>query len=170
MILLSNEMLSSLNKQARNSVRRRKHLNIHSSHQDGCQRFLNAIQPNSYIRPHRHVAGGKRELLVAIRGSFSLITFDDYGDFIESFYFGTERYSGALCPNIGVEIPPSSWHTVLAHQDNCILIEVKEGPFVPNEAKDFAAWAPVEGSDLVDGFLEKCYKFSEYKNQIFHKR
>ena len=169
MILLSNEMLSALSEQASHSLRRRKHFNIHSSCQDSCQRFFNAIQINSYIHPHRHCAAGNRELLVAIRGSFSLITFDDHGDFIQSFQFGTEQYAAELCPNVGVEIPPNSWHTVLANQDDSILLEVKEGPFNPDEAKELASWASKEGSELAASFLDQCYKYSEI-DSVFSKR
>lgn len=161
MKIISNKMLSALSEQASHSLRRRKHFNIHSSYQDSCQRFFNAIQMNSYIHPHRHSTSGNRELLIAIRGSFSLITFDDHGDFIQSVQFGAEHYANELCPNVGVEIPPNSWHTVIANQDYSILLEVKEGPFNPDEAKEFAPWAPKEGSQLAASFLQKCYKYSE---------
>ena len=82
MYILDNQMLDGLCQQAERSSRRRQHLNIHSSYQENCQRLFNAIQPDSYIPPHRHSIENKQELLVAIRGSFSLITFDDNGDFI----------------------------------------------------------------------------------------
>jgi cupin fold WbuC family metalloprotein len=70
MFILANQMLDGLCQQAEHSLRHRKHLNIHSSYQENCQRLFNAIQPNSYIHPHRHYIANKQELLVAIRGSF----------------------------------------------------------------------------------------------------
>ena len=82
MFILCNKMLDGLCQQAEYSLHRRQHLNIHSSHQENCKRSFNAIQPNSYIPPHRHYIANKQELLVAIRGSFSLITFDDHGNFV----------------------------------------------------------------------------------------
>ena len=161
MFILDNIMLDSLCQQAENSSRRRKNLNIHSSFQENCQRLLNAIQPGSYIPPHRHTVANKQELLVAIRGSFSLITFDDHGNFVRSYSFGSELYADELRPNVGVEIPPHVWHTVLAKQENSILLEVKEGPFVSGEAKERAIWAPQDGSAEVLSFLAKCHEFSE---------
>ena len=105
MFILGNQMLDGLCQQAEYSSRRRQHLNIHSSYQESCQRLFNAIQPNSYIPPHRHSLANKQELLVAIRGSFSLITFDDHGNCVRSASFGTELYADELCSNVGVEIP-----------------------------------------------------------------
>ena len=63
--------------------------------------------------------------------------------------------------------PPDVWHTVLAKQENSILLEVKEGPFVSDEAKELALWAPQDGSEEVDSFLAKCHKFSESNPRTF---
>ena len=167
MFILDNQMLDGLCQKAEHSSRRRQHLNIHSSSQENCQRLFNAIQPNSYIPPHRHSVAKKQELLVAIRGNFSLITFNDHGEFIHSVSFGSELYADKTCPNVGVEIPPNVWHTVLAKQENSILLEVKEGPFVSEKAKEIALWAPHNGSAEAAGFLARCHKFSESHESFF---
>ena len=74
---------------------------------------------------------------------------------------------GDLCPNEGVEIPSDTWHIVIARQENSILLEVKEGPVVSDEAKEFALWAALHGSVTVDSFLAKCHKFSESNPILF---
>ena len=104
---------------------------------------------------------------MAIRGSFSLITFDDHGNFVRSSSFGSELYADELCSNVGVEIPPDVWHTVIAKQENSILLEVKEGPFVSDDSKEIALWAPQDGSAEVDSFLARCHKFSESNPSLF---
>ena len=45
------------------------------------------------------------------------------------------------------EVPPGTWHTVVALETGSVLLEVKAGPFIPDQPKEFAAWAPEEGSD-----------------------
>jgi len=70
MFILDNRLLGDLCQQADNSSRSRQHFNIHSSYEENCQRLFNAIQPNSYIPPHRHSIADKKELLVAIRVVF----------------------------------------------------------------------------------------------------
>ena len=59
----SPEFLSSLIGEAAQSPRARQHRNIHRSYVDPCQRFLNAIGMESYIRPHRHLLDPKAETL-----------------------------------------------------------------------------------------------------------
>ena len=167
MFILGNKMLDGLCQQAEYSLHRRQHLNIHSSYQENCQRLFNTIQPNSYIPPHRHYIANKQELLVAIRGSFCLITFDDHGNFVRSSSFGSELYADELCSNVGVEIPPDVWHTVIAKQENSILLEVKEGPFVSEDSEEIALRAPRDGSAEVDSFLARCHKFSESNASLF---
>ena len=105
MFILDNQMLDGLCQQSEHSSRRRQHLNIHSSYQENCQRLFNAIKPNSYIPPHTHSVAYKQELLMAIRGSLSLITFDDHGNFIRSLSFGSELYADELCSNVGMKPP-----------------------------------------------------------------
>jgi len=161
MFIIDNKILDDLCQQAERSSRLRQHLNIHSSYQENCQRLLNAIQPDSYIHPHRHTVVNKQELLVAIRGSFSLITFDHHGNFDRSISFGSELYADDLCSSVAVEIPPDVWHTVLAKQENSILLEVKDGPFISSKAKELAPWAPQDGSAEASSFLAKCHKLSE---------
>ena len=125
MFILDNQMLDGLCQQAERFSLRRQYLNIRPSYQENCQQLFNAIQPDSYIHPHRHSIENKQDLLIAIRGSFSLITFDDHGDFIRSDSFGLELYADEICPNVGVEIAPNVCHTVLAKQENSILLESK---------------------------------------------
>lgn len=85
--------LGTLNEEAAQSPRSRQHRNIHQNHEDPCQRFLNAIGMDSYIRPHRHALDPKTETLVAVRGMFALVTFEDDGVVQEVIRFGTEKYA-----------------------------------------------------------------------------
>ncbi len=54
----------------------------------------------------------------------------------------------------GAEVPSSTWHTVVALEPGCVLLEVKGGPFDPSQPKDLAPWAPEEGSAMVQGYLQ----------------
>lgn len=85
--------------------------------------------------------------MVAIRGLFSLITFDDDGEIAEILKFGTERFDGETAQGVGVELAPGIWHTVVALTEGAVMLEVKAGPFDPAAAKEFAPWAPEENTD-----------------------
>jgi len=156
------QYLNDLTGQAKNSPRLRQHRNIHQNYQDACQRLFNAIEPGSYIRPHRHASEPREELLVAIRGLMALITFDDQGSVTGILLVGSEKHGCDLAA--GVEVASSTWHTVVALVPDCVLLEVKAGPFDPKQPKDLAPWAPEEGSaiaeDYLQGLVELASKFT----------
>jgi cupin fold WbuC family metalloprotein len=143
--------LNELTGQAKLSPRLRQHHNIHQSYQDACQRLFNAIEPGSYIRPHRHLGDPRDELLIAVRGEMALVTFDDQGGVTNVLRFGTERLGEDMA--LGAEVTASTWHTVIALEPSCVLLEIKAGPFDPNQPKDLALWAPVEGSAIAKEYL-----------------
>ena len=76
--LISLASLDSLSAQARSSARRRKNYNFHAE-TDLANRLLNAVEPGSYVQPHRHLDPSKDETLVVVRGSFGVVFFDDSG-------------------------------------------------------------------------------------------
>ena len=137
---------------ATKSPRLRQHRNIHQSYQDAVQRLFNAIEPGSYIRPHRHASDPRKELLIAIRGSMALITFGDQGSVTGILRFGSEKHGSKLAA--GVEVPANTWHTVVALKPGCVLLEVKAGPFDSSQPKDLAPWAPEEASAMAQGYLK----------------
>ncbi len=144
--------LNDLTWHAKNSPRLRQNRNIHQNYQDACQRLFNAIEPGSYIRPHRHASEPREELLIAIRGSMALITFDDRGSVTGILRIGSEKHGSDLAA--GAEVASGTWHTVVALVPGCVLLEVKAGPFDPNQPKDLALWAPEEGSAMAQGYLQ----------------
>ena len=154
----STEYLTTLCAEAQKSSRQRQHRNIHKSYEEPCQRLFNAIEPYSYIPPHRHTLDSTTETLLAIQGLFALIIFDDHGAFHQVIKFGTEYYQGNDIQSKGVEIPSHLWHTVLALVPNSILFELKAGPFNPDTAKGFPSWAPKENNMAeVSAYLHKLY-------------
>ena len=139
---------------SRTSIRRRQHLNLHASYEEPCQRLLNAIQKNSYIRPHRHALDPKQESLFALSGLLALICFDDSGEVLSIQKFGSEKYVVQNDVLLGVELPPSVWHTVIALVDDSILLEIKAGPFRVDAAKEHASWAPDENLTQALSYLQ----------------
>ncbi len=157
----SNFFLDDLRRESSLSFRKRKNHNIHSEYADPCQRLFNAIDVNSYIRPHRHSLESKYECLIAVSGLFGLYIFDDEGQLLTVTKFGSELYRNKEknC-GAGVEISPNIWHTVVALSSSAVLFEVKAGPFNPLEAKEFATWAPEEGTSNSLVYLESLRRLA----------
>ncbi len=137
MKLVSNTLLDEMTAKAAASPRRRAHHNLHSSPSDLVQRFVVVAQSDTYIRPHRHMT--KSELCTIVRGRFECVVFDADGTITE------RNVIGEGTPNHAFELPSQTWHTLLALTDGAAFVEVKEGPYDPATAAEFAAWAPEEG-------------------------
>lgn len=154
--------LNGLNDSAGSNSRLRQHLNIHESFQEPCQRLFNAVHVGSYIHPHRHLLDSKKELLLAVKGKFAIIEFSHVGGFNNATVFGSEKYCDSEDSSYGVEIPTDRWHTVIALAEGSVLLEVKEGPFIPDSAKELASWAPSVGSPAVDDYVRSLYAYCGY--------
>ena len=141
--------LDRLTAEARLDPRRRKHLNLHTSYAEPCQRLLNAIEPDSYIRPHCHAGYMTNETLLALRGEFILIEFDVSGAVRSAATFGVGERDLSVC-----EVSPDTWHTVLSLMPGSVLFEAKSGPFELSKAKTFAPFSPEEGHEEARDYLE----------------
>jgi cupin fold WbuC family metalloprotein len=120
------------------SARRRANYNVHPTLDDPIQRMLNIFQPGSYVRPHRHDPD-RFELFIRLAGEAGAVIFDENGRPSEWAVLGQHG-------NWAIEVPGGAWHTVFALAPDAILFEVKPGPYRPLVEKDFAAWAPREGT------------------------
>lgn len=130
--------LAALSREAAVSQRLRANRNLHEALDEPVQRMLNAFEPGTYVRPHRHAEPPKWELFLALSGAAACLTFDDTGTITER----CDLTAGG--PQFGVEIPAGTWHSLVALEPGTVLFELKEGPYQPLADKDFAAWAPAE--------------------------
>lgn len=142
-------LLEALSSAAKTKPRLRQHHNLHDALDEPCQRLLIAMEPGSYLQPHRHQLYPKPELFIALRGLIAVLLFSDTGDVTNAY---------ALSPTggiLGCEVSPGIWHTAVSLRDGSAFLEVKPGPFQPTPAEDKAPWAPAEGSRGAGGYLER---------------
>lgn len=158
--IFDNKIMDNLSIEAKKAKRLRRNLNIHKSYDDKCQKLLNAIGKESYIRPHMHSFDSSEELLVAIKGCFVIFTFNDIGEINEIIKFSSEKYHKSINDVYFVQIKKDTWHTVIAKTENAVLLEVKEGPFKPSSSKVFAEWSPIEDSPESSKFLKDLHILS----------
>jgi cupin fold WbuC family metalloprotein len=149
MKIVTLEALEELSRQAAGSPRRRANLNLHPELSDPVQRFFNALEPGSYVRPHRH-GTGRWETFIALAGRAVMLTFDDDGTVLERADLAPAG------PAVAAEVAGDVWHAVAALEPGTVLLELKPGPYHPIEDKDFAPWAPPEG-DAAASLLVRWY-------------
>lgn len=130
--------LSDLKQQseaAANAPRLRAHRNFHPELSDPVQRLAIAMEPGTYVRPHRHPH--TFELLLPLRGRFVVLNFDDQGVVTRRVVLGE------AC--MALEMEAGTWHAVLSLDHGGVIFEVKHGGYQPVADEDFVTWAPAEG-------------------------
>ncbi len=147
MLELNKKLLEKITSEAKHSPRKRKNYNFHKEYTDQLQRMLNAINPGSYVQPHKHEAPDKREVFIILQGKMAVFEFDNSGTIKQQTILDTKT------GNLGVEIAPGTWHTIVSLEEGSVVYEIKDGPYQPVDDKNFATWAPKENEEGVDEYL-----------------
>lgn len=132
-------LLDELSDAAKAGARRRQNRNFHRDDGQPAHRLLNAIEPGSYVMPHRHLDPAKDETMVVLRGRLGLVEFADDGRVLQASVLGPGLDA------LGVDIPHGTWHTVFALEPGTVFFEAKAGPYLPLADDEKAPWAPAEG-------------------------
>lgn len=149
MQIIDQKLISEVSAQAKSSLRKRMNYNFHETFDAVVQRMLNALEPGTYIQPHKHETPDKVEAFFILRGKILIVEFDNDGDIVKSCVLSAS--DGVM----GVELPPRTWHGVVALESGSVVYEVKEGPYSPLDDKNFASWAPKEGDPAAQEYLKE---------------
>lgn len=139
---IDQDLFDAVAAEARQAPRLRRNRNLHAE-PDLVQRFLNVLQPGTYVRPHRHCRpdpGAGFECFLVLQGAIGLLLLDEQGRVL-----GQERLDAAG-PLRGIELAQGIFHTLVALQPDTVMFELKQGPYVPTADKDFLAAFPLEGT------------------------
>ena len=147
MIKITLDLIDKVTEQARTSPRLRMNYNFHPELGDPVQRLLNALEPWTYIRPHKHIT--KEESFVLLRGRVLAVVFNTDGTIRDHAVLSAA--SGIL----GVEFEENCYHMLTSLETGSAVYEIKEGPFVPHTEGSSAPWAPKEGSPEAKDFLKR---------------
>lgn len=149
MQIVSSELLDQISTEAGNSPRLRKNHNLHLSNSSRCHRLLNAVEPASYIRPHRHIDPEKDEGFVLMRGRLGIIIFADDGSVAETVLLSQ------VTGNLAADILHGVYHTAVSLETGTVFYEAKAGPYLPLAEDEKAAWAPEDSDSLAKEYLEQ---------------
>ena len=136
MKLITQQTLNQLAAQAQASARRRANHNLHEQLSDPIQRLAIAMEPDTYVRPHRHPHTW--ELLYPLSGRFVVLHFDEAGCVVKRTVLGAE--------SAVIETAAGVWHAVLSLDPGGVIFEVKHGPYMPIAPEDYAPWSSAEGT------------------------
>ena len=139
---LDQALFDRLADQALLRPRLRCNFNLHQE-QDAVQRFLNVLQPGTYVRPHRHCrddAAEGFECFLVLQGAVGLLLFSSDGALKQRLHLS------ASGPIRGIELAEGEFHSLVALEPASVMFELKQGPYQPLHDKDFHAAFPLEGT------------------------
>ena len=146
--VIGQQMLHDLSAEAKTNPRLRKNLNFHTDNTASCHRLLNALEPGTYVQPHRHLSAEKDETLVVVAGKIGVLIFDELGAVMQSIVLqpGTEHF--------GIHIPVATFHSMVALAPGSVFFEAKAGPYVAIAEQERGSWAPAESESNAQAYLQ----------------
>lgn len=148
---INHDLLRSVYDNAVEAPRKRKNYNFHHE-SDRCQRMLNAIEPRSYIPPHCHGNPPKDEGILLLQGKGVAFIFKEDGSIQDIYPLDPTKEQW------GIDVPAGVFHTVIALVSPTVFYESKRGPFDPAQGKELAPWAPNEGSEKAQAYLDYLHQ------------
>jgi cupin fold WbuC family metalloprotein len=147
--IISRSLVAASVAYSRESPRRRVIQPFHKGAADPLHRMLNAVQPDSYVRPHRHLDPPKAEAWIVLQGALAFFTFEDEGAVRDCLRLAANG------ENFGVDLAPGVYHGFIALEPDTVIYEVKTGPYSELDDKAFAPWAPLEGAPEAAGYMRR---------------
>lgn len=149
MKIISKQLLDETTERAKHSPRLRMNYNFHEELDDPINRLINAIEPGTYLRPHRHLNPDKDETFLLLRGKVGIFLFDNEGNITEKLILDP------LAGVYGADIKAGTWHGLLVLETGSVIYEVKQGPFAPLSAENLAPWSPdANDTEKVQAYME----------------
>lgn len=136
MKIIDRQLLDETTVRAKQSARLRMNYNFHDRLDDPVNRLINAMEPGTYLRPHRHLDPPKDESFLILRGRVACFTFDNDGNILE------KTILDPLAGVYGADIPAGVWHTLVVLESGSVIYEAKPGPFTPLSPEHMAPWSP----------------------------
>ena len=127
--------LNALRAAVKASAKRRARINAHPDGEDALHEMIIAIDPSSYIRPHKHP--GKSEAFHIIEGEVDIVVFTDDGEIDRIVPLGPAGSRRSFYYRMSTAF----FHTLIIRSDILVVHEITNGPFRPS-ATVFADFAP----------------------------
>ena len=138
--LINEELLLSLQHKAPKNKRKRLNFDLRTTPDDGSQRMLNVLEPDTKVSIHRH--RNTSETAICIEGSIDWIFYEELpnmdsgviasdGETVldpSSFKEVARFHISPRMNNFGIQIPPMTWHSIEVHEPSA-TVESKDGPY-----------------------------------------
>ena len=128
MKIINKDLLDEITRQAKESPRLRMNYNLHDNLDAKAQKLLNALEPGTILPIHRHP--NTTETYLLLRGKLNVILYNEKKEVLETMHLDTAN------GNYGLDIPAGQWHSVEVLESGTVILEVKDGPYIPFQPED----------------------------------
>ena len=115
MKIINEALLDETTGRAKQSPRLRMNYNFHEHLDDPVNRLRNALEPGTYLRPHRHLNPKKDEIFLLLRGRIAVFLFDNKGEITKTQILDPKE--GVY----GAEIKAGTWHGLLVLESGSVI-------------------------------------------------
>ena len=123
-MIIDKKIFDGLSEQAKANPRLRQAMDLRNSPEDGSQRMLNALEPETVMPIHRHHVSS--ETVVLLRGKIRWIFYDENGNETENVVLDANGEVRML------NVERDRWHSLVC-LESAVLFETKDGPYHPLE-------------------------------------
>ena len=115
-MVFDNYFLDSLSKQAKANERLRQYYDLRDSLEDNSQRMLNALEPGTIIKIHKHPLTSTFTLV--LRGKVVIHIYNDQGELEKDIVLSRNG-------NMACTVPENKWHNLECLVPGTIIFEQK---------------------------------------------
>lgn len=121
-MVFDSDFLDSLTVKAKENERLRQHYDLRNSEDDNCQMMLNAVEPGTVLKIHKHPHSST--LTIVLRGSVLIHIYNDEGVVLKSVKLTTDS-----CP--GFTVLENEWHNLESLETGTVIYEQKGCKYDP---------------------------------------
>ena len=126
-MIVDQKLLDELFEQAAENPRKRVNYDMRTSPEDGSQRMLNAMLPETEVPIHRHPISNENVILIT--GKLYEILYEEVVENGKTVLRETERlYLSPSEGRYGCQVPQGVWHTVEVIAPS-VIYEAKDGKY-----------------------------------------
>ena len=133
-MIIDQKILDSLSAQAKESPRLRQAFDLRTSPNDSSQRILNAVEPGTILPIHRH--RGSTETIIVLRGKVVQHYYNDAGEKTASYVLAPQS------AKVGMSVPVGQWHALESLEEGSVILECKDGAYLPLSKDDILELTP----------------------------
>ena len=116
-MVFDNDFLDSLSRQAKASERLRQHYDLRNSENDNSQRMLNALEPGTIIKIHKHPLASTFTLV--LRGKVVIHIYNNHGELGKDIVLS---HNG----NMACTVSANEWHNLECLEPDTVIFEQKD--------------------------------------------